>query len=174
MFLSCYESKKNGYMCLCQKSSGPRTKQYLVIRYNEFLRLATDDEQSFPVKRRYEIFPFRGVLLEVFCITYFCWKEILLCSLLILRIKLKHHLKKVTWYWTNNARFHNGALSRKKYCLLRFKGCFKFQVMFHEHTIQSLWKLQLIIIIPPLRQGKNTDWRWATKWPHKTNRALPL
>ena len=49
------------------------------------------------------------------------------------------------------------------------------------------------IIIPPLRhftilgqnngqnmpryytveQGKNTDWRGATKWPHKTNRTLP-
>ena len=112
-------------------------------------------------------------------ITFFCWKEILLCSLLILRIKLKHHLKKVIWYWTNNARFTVGHSLEKYYCLFPLKGCFKFQVMFHKHKIQSLWKLQLIIIIPPLRhfiilgqknaqnmpryytveQGKNTDWR---------------
>ena len=60
--------------------------------------------------------------------------------------------------------------------------------------IPDVFEVKLLsFIIPPLRhftilgqknaqnmpryytveQGKNTDWRGATKWPHKTNRTLP-
>ena len=103
-----------------------------------------------------------------------------------------HILTSVIYYWTDTRQhgiyfFLYNKENNKKLLTLSMLGTISApllgpaagnwsyieSLLFHHCAILPQKNAQNMPCYYTVEQGKNTDWRGATKWPHKTNRTLP-